>query len=86
MPGTDKVVFTVNVVLAVFSLAVLIGYFLALTDIWHELGRPYFWAGQGSASFEWRFLSMGYWVMLAFHVMFLMSSSLKLIRRRRLAD
>ena len=78
----NKVLFLVRSVLGFLSLGVLIGYFPALNDIWHEIGRPDFWGGQGPASFEWRFLSLGYWVMLAFHVAFLTAPFRKLIQRR----
>lgn len=45
MPGQNRILFLTKPVLGLISLVMLIGYFLALNDIWHELGRPDFWAG-----------------------------------------
>lgn len=60
--------------LAVLSGLCLLGLFLALHDVWHELGRPDYWSGQGPAAFEWRYLSVAFWPMLLFHLVFLASA------------
>jgi hypothetical protein len=61
-------------VLALISVLCLVGLFLALHDVWHELGRPDYWSGMGPAAFEWRFLSIAFWPMLLFHLAFLASA------------
>lgn len=65
--------------LAVLSGLCLIGFFLALHDVWYELGRPDYWSGQGPAPFEWRFLSIAFWPMLMFHLAFLISALLPVL-------
>jgi hypothetical protein len=57
----------VALLLSGVSLLCLAGYYLALTDVWHELGSPDVWRGEGLAATEWRFLSVAFWPMLLFH-------------------
>ena len=54
--------------LALISLVCLLAFFGALTDLWHMLGRPDIWSGGGAGMAEWRFLALGFWPMLAFHL------------------
>ncbi len=56
--------------LGIVSFLCLCFYYLALTDIWHESGRPDFWRGAGSCSVEWRILGICFFPMLLFHVCF----------------
>ena len=56
---------------ALLSLACLLGFFGALTDLWHLLGRPEIWSGSGAGKAEWRFLALGFWPMLGFHLVWL---------------
>jgi hypothetical protein len=64
----------------------LVGFFLALHDVWYDLGRPDYWSGQGPAAFEWRYLSIAFWPMLLFHAAFVGSALWPLVGRRRLGD
>ncbi len=64
----------VTFVLGIVSFLILIFYFLALTDIWHENGSPDIWHGQGPAAVEWKFISIAYWPMLLFHVVFFITA------------
>ena len=68
-----KLLFTATAVMGVVSFLMVILYYGALTDIWHETGRPDIWHSQGPAAFEWRFIAIAYWPMLLFHIMFLVS-------------
>ncbi|MGA9533438.1 MAG: hypothetical protein WBR18_12040 [Anaerolineales bacterium] len=72
--------------LAVLSGLCLVGFFLALHDVWYELGRPDYWSGQEPADFEWRFLSIAFWPMLLFHVTFLVSALRPLLPFRQTAE
>ncbi len=69
-------------VAALVSLAALLGMWAALTDIWHQAGRPDFWAGEGAAAYEWRWLSLLFWPVLAFHLAVLGIAVAGLRRRR----
>jgi len=72
--------------LALLSGLCLVGFFLALHDVWIELGRPEYWAGQGPAASEWRFLSIAFWPILLFHVTFLVSALIPLLPIGRRAE
>ena len=74
-------VFVAVLALGTMSLVCLVLYFLALTDIWHESGRPDFWRGQGLCAYEWRFLGVCFWPMLLFHLAFLIAAVLMFRRR-----
>ena len=76
-----KKIFWTTIVLGFISFLILILYYLALTDIWHENGRPDFWHGQGPAALEWKLLAIGFWPMLIFHILFFISAY-KLFARR----
>jgi hypothetical protein len=56
---------------ALISLGCLMGPFGALTDLWHTLGRPEIWSGAEAGNAEWRFLALGFWPMLGFHLLWL---------------
>ncbi len=58
----------------------LIGYFLALHDIWHDYASPEVWGRAGQAlpdwyspgnqtSLEWGMLQFGFCLMLVFHIL-----------------
>jgi succinate dehydrogenase/fumarate reductase cytochrome b subunit len=58
----------------------LVGYFLALHDIWHDYASPEVWsrAGQSLPAWydpanqcptEWRMLQIGFLLILAFHLL-----------------
>ena len=62
------------------SFVSLVGYFLALHDIWHDYASPEVWARAGQAlpnwystvnrtSLEWGMLQLGFCFMLLFHVL-----------------
>jgi disulfide bond formation protein DsbB len=68
-----KLVFTATAVMGIVSFLIVIVFYGALHDIWHEIGRPDIWHGQGPAAFEWRLIAIAYWPMLLFHVLFLVS-------------
>jgi hypothetical protein len=70
----------VTLILGIVSFLILIFYFLALTDIWHENGSPDVWHGQGPAAVEWKFISITYWPMLLFHIVFFIAAY-KLLKR-----
>jgi len=72
---TKRMAFGITVSLGIVSFVCLVGYFLALTDIWHDLGSPDFWRGEGSCAFEWRILGWGYWPIFAFHVVFFVTAA-----------
>jgi hypothetical protein len=69
--------------LALVSLACLLGFFGALTDMWHMLGRPDIWSGVGDGMLEWRFLAIGFWPMLAFHLVWVIFTLRALARSRQ---
>jgi hypothetical protein len=69
-----KRLFAVTIALGIVSFLILVFYYLALTDIWHENGSPDVWHGQGPAALEWKFLSIAYWPMLVFHVLFFVAA------------
>jgi len=70
---TRKIVLTATVVMGIVSFLIVILFHGALTDIWHEIGRPDIWHGQGPAAFEWRFIAIAYWPVLIFHILFFVS-------------
>ncbi len=70
---------TVVMVLGFLSFLSLVGFFLALHDIWHDFASPEIWAraGQTLPSWydplnqcpgEWRMLQVGFLLVLAFHL------------------
>jgi hypothetical protein len=67
---------------ALLSLIYLLGYFGALTDLWHMLGRPGKWSGAEAGNAEWRFLAIGFWPMLGFHILWLVVTLRGLTRPR----
>ena len=69
-------------VLGLISLCCLVVYYAALLDIWHESGSPDFWAGEGVASFEWKWLAVLFWPMFLFHVVFLTTGCWLFVRFR----
>jgi len=74
-----KMAMTVTMTMGILSFICLILFYLALTDIWHGLGRPDFWNGQGESHVEWRLLGYAYWPMFFFHVIFIVTSACILI-------
>jgi hypothetical protein len=68
-----KLLFAVTAVMGVVSFLMVMLYYGALTDIWHEIGRPDIWHGQWPGAFEWRIIAIAYWPMLLFHILFLVS-------------
>ncbi len=71
---------TAIVLFGTLSALSLVGYFLALHDIWHDYASPEVWAraGQGLPSWyspyngtpgEWGVLQVGFIIIVAFHVM-----------------
>jgi hypothetical protein len=68
-----KLILTATAVMGGVSFLIVILYYGALTDIWHETGRPDFWHGQGPAALEWRFIAIAYWPLLVFHILFFIS-------------
>jgi hypothetical protein len=77
-------------VLGSLSFVALCFYFLALHDIWHDYASPEVWsrAGQNLPSWyspvnrcplEWGFLGVGFWIMVAFHVLLVV----RLVRNHR---
>jgi hypothetical protein len=73
-----KITLMVTVGLAILSLASMVACFLALTDIWHELGSPDFWHGQGQSSLEWRILGYTFPAIALFHLVFLVTATIKM--------
>ena len=71
-----RLVFQITLIVGFISTVCLVSSFLALTDIWHTLGSPDFWHGEGANSLEWRILGYAYWPMLVFHILFLVSAAL----------
>jgi len=71
---SPKRLLKVTLALGIFSFLLLILYHLALTDIWHENGRPDFWHGKGPAALEWKIISIAYWPMFLFHVLFFVAA------------
>jgi len=80
---TRRIVFSITMALGVVSFVCLVGYFLALTDIWHELGSPDFWRGEGPSALEWRVLGYGYWPMFVFHLAFLVAATIIMVSWQR---
>lgn len=78
---THTLIHRVTLVFGLMSLLCLASYWLALTDIWNETGRPDFWQGEGVAAFEWRWLSILFWPMFAFHGVSLVRSIYGVVRR-----
>lgn len=68
-----RTVFGITIVLWAVSFLCLILYYLALTDIWHDLGSPDFWHGKGKSSLEWLFVGVCYWPMFLFHLIFMLT-------------
>lgn len=71
---------TAIVVLGTLSSLSLVGFFLALHDIWHDYASPEVWAGAGQAlpswyspynrtPGEWGMMQVGFIVIVAFHVL-----------------
>ena len=67
--------FLVVVAIGLISFCSLVACFLAATDIWHELGSPDFWSGEGVAALEWRVLARCWWAVAAFHVAFFIAAT-----------
>lgn len=68
------------VVLGTLSFLSLVGYFLALHDIWRDYASPEVWARAGQSlpawyspynrtPLEWGMCQVGFLIMLAFHVL-----------------
>jgi len=70
---TKKLLFTATIAMGCVAFAIVILFYLAMTDIWHENGRLDFWHGQGPAAFEWKMISILYWPLLLFFVLFFLS-------------
>jgi len=62
------------------SFVTLFFYFAALHDVWHGYASPEVWSRAGQSlpnwyspvnrcPLEWRFLGVGFWIMVAFHVL-----------------
>lgn len=73
---------TATAVLGVLSLLCLVGYYLALHDIFHDYASPKVLREQAriapetlpdwtACPLEWRVVGICFWLMLAFHIMFL---------------
>jgi hypothetical protein len=73
---------TATAVLGILSLVCLFGYYLALHDIYYDYASPSVLQEQAKIApeslpdwtacpLEWRVVGIGFWLMLAFHVMFL---------------
>jgi len=77
-----KIAIGVTGILGLVSLVCLVAYYAALLDIWHESGSPDFWAGEGTASFEWKWLAVLFWPMLVFHLAFVGTGYGLLVRFR----
>lgn len=69
---------TAVVVLGTLSFLSLIGFFLALHDIWHDYASPEVWARAGQAlppwyspynrtPVEWGMMQVGFLIVVAFH-------------------
>jgi len=70
---------TTVAVLGIFSFLSLIGFFLALHDIWHDYASPEVWARAGQAlpawyspynrtPVEWGMMQVGFLIVVAFHL------------------
>ncbi len=70
---------TAIVILGILSTLSLVGYFLALHDIWHDYASPEVWARAGQAlpswyspyngtPGEWGMMQAGFVIIVAFHV------------------
>lgn len=79
-----KLVTTATAVLGVLSLVCLVGYYLALHDIFHDYASPKVLQEQADLAsrqlpewtacpLEWRIIGIGFWPMLVFHITFLVS-------------
>jgi len=79
-----KLLTRITVVLGVLSLVCLVGYYLALHDIFQDYVSPKALQEQAklapdtlpswiTCSLEWRVVGIGFWLMLAFHIVFLAS-------------
>ena len=77
-----KIAISATAILGLISLVCLVAYYAALLDIWHENGSPNFWAGEGTASFEWKWLAVLFWPMLTFHMVFIGTGCGLLVRYR----
>ena len=73
----------VVVVSGLISFGTLIACFLAGADIWHELGSPNFWRGEGFAALEWRVLGIGWWIIAAFHIAFFVTATVVMARWKK---
>lgn len=80
----QKLTSKTTVVLGVLSLVCLVGYYLALHDISHDHASPKMLHEQAklmsgqvpewtACPLEWRIISIGFWPMLVFHMVFLAS-------------
>ncbi len=78
----------VTVVLGILSFCCLVLYFLALHDIFHDYASPQVLADHGVTTAqplpgwttcpgEWKIVGIGFWVMVLFHVLFLVSLARK---------
>jgi succinate dehydrogenase/fumarate reductase cytochrome b subunit len=67
-------------ILGCFSFMSLVGFFLALHDIWHDFASPEVWSRAGQSlpqwydpvnqcPLEWRMLQVGFLLILAFHIL-----------------
>ena len=79
-----KLITTTTAVLGILSLLCLVGCYLALHDIFHDYASPKVLQEQAQLApgtlpdwtacpLEWRVVGIGFWLMLAFHIAFLVS-------------
>lgn len=79
-----KLVTAATAVLGALSFLCLVGNYLALHDIFHDYASPEVLQAQAKIAaetfpdwtaclLEWRIVGIGFWLMLAFHIMFLIT-------------
>lgn len=79
-----RLITTATAILGTLSLICLIGYYLALHDSFNDYVSPKMLQHQAALApgglpewtacpLEWRIIGLGFWPMLAFHVLFLVS-------------
>lgn len=69
----NKLLFKSTIAMGCVAFGIVILFYLAMTDIWHENGRLDFRHGQGPAAFEWNLISILYWPLLLFFPLFFLS-------------
>ena len=74
-----QISFLVTVIIGLISFGCLVAIFLAGNDIWHDLGGHNFWSGQGSSPFEWRVLTVAYWPVFIFHIIFFIAATVIMV-------